>query len=102
MKADGIGTYHYWDRLKELNILSVGRRNERYKLNYLYKVINRYVDNCGFNTRYTDTAGRKVEVVNINNYSTSHRENSFHFVAPRLFNILPRYLRDDNYSSVES
>ena len=36
---------NYWDRLKELNMLSLQRRRERYLLLYFWKIINGKVQN---------------------------------------------------------
>ena len=41
-----------------------------------------------------------VDKIPMCKYLKTVRENSFHFVAPRLFNKLPRKLRDDHKSTL--
>jgi len=36
-----------------------------------------------------------VHTINTKKYYTSLRENSFHYIGPKLYNSLPRYLRDN-------
>ena len=94
MKADGLRNLPYWERLERMKITSVGRRFERYKLIYAYKVINGYVDNCGLSSSYSDTSGKLIKPTNTSKFSHGLREQSFHYIAPHIFNALPRYLRD--------
>ena len=93
-KADGLYNLNYWKRLESMKMSSIGRRFERYRILYSWKVITGKTDNCGLTTLYNPLSGTTIDTINVDDYSKSQREQSFHYSAPCLFNILPRYLRD--------
>ena len=39
--------FNYWERLKQCQMLSQQRRLERYKILYVWKILERKVPNCG-------------------------------------------------------
>ena len=98
-KISGIGHLSYWDRLKKLKIYSITRRFERYKLIYVHKIINGQAHNCDLTWKCTDNAGLMLDLVHVKDYSRIQREQSFHYIGPRLHNVLPRYIRDDRKST---
>ena len=57
-KVDGLGADNYWTRLEKLKLLSISRRNERYRLIYVNKILNNHVENCGLHWNYTENSGR--------------------------------------------
>ena len=59
------------------------------------------VPNCGLIWTYENINGLKFKTNKVKKYFKSSRESSFQYVAPRLYNILPRELRDDRESSME-
>ena len=59
------------------------------------------VPNCGLIWTYENINGLKFKTNKVMKYFKSSRESSFQYVAPRLYNILPRELRDDRESSME-
>ena len=63
LHADGIKHLDYWQRLKALGLLSVGRRIERYHMIYSFKVITGKVNNCGLTFKYSDTAGTLIYTI---------------------------------------
>ena len=98
-KVSGIGHLHYWERLEKIKLYSISRRNERYRMIYIFKSLNGFTDNCGIFSHYTENSGRLLHCINAGKYAVSLRENSFHYIGPRLYNSLPRYLRDDYLST---
>ena len=93
-RAEGLSNMHYWDRLKAMKMTSIGRRFERYKILYSWKVITGKTDNCGLNFTYNQNIGHTIETCNVQKFAQTKRTQSFQYVGPRLFNTLPRYLRD--------
>ena len=53
------------------------------------------VPNCGIKWKFSNNAGTLINEIPTGKYFKNIRENSFHYVAPRLFNKLPRTLRDN-------
>ena len=100
-KIEGIKHLNYWERLKTLKMYSLGRRIERYKILYIYKILNGSVQNCGIDWTQCNNSGTLIKEISTKQYFTTLRENSFHYSAPRLFNKLPRVLRDDKISTLD-
>ena len=94
---------NYWDRLKSLKMNSEQRRIERYKIIYTWKILEGLVPNCGVteckseNEGINDRRGRMCDVTKHKSKVLSiqaMRESSFQMSGPKLFNKLPKYLRD--------
>ena len=100
-KINGLKHLNYWDRLKSLKLFSIERHIERYRILYIRKIIMGLVPNCGLIWTYENINGLKFKTNKVKKYFKSSRESSFQYVAPRLYNILPRELRDDRESSME-
>ena len=94
-KIDGIKHLNYWQRLSKLNMYSIRQRIERYRILYIWKIIRNLVPNCGIKWNFSQNAGIIIDEIATGKYFINIRENSFHYVAPRLFNKLPRTLRDN-------
>ena len=94
----GMWTLNYWTRLKRLQLLSIERRFERYKILYSKKCLMGMVPNYGI--KLAGDAGRRgctLEVPPHKGVYMRHRtlrEKSLLVEGPRLFNCLPRQLRD--------
>ena len=100
----GIQRLNYWERLKCLNLLSMQQRMERYRLIYTWKILEEQVPNCGIQWNSTKLRGRLCSVPSLSNASEgikTKREQSFQIQGPKLFNCLPRYLRDKTGISVD-
>ena len=88
----------YKDRLKELKLLSLERRRERYLIIMLFKIGIEYVVNPGLVVE-VDQRGRWryhrkfTTDNNIPAWIRSARNNGFHSNGPLLFNNLPSHLR---------
>ena len=98
-KISGYKDLHYWDRLSGLNLMSLQRRRERYCLLHLHKVIyNEVANDLNIKTQYNDRRGLSVTIPPIlkttkAKYQTLY-DNSFTVFAPRLWNTLPKSIRD--------
>ena len=87
----------YWKRLKSLKMYSLQRRRERYRIIYIWKVLEGHVPNVNnkvistFHTRL----GRKCKIPSIPSGRLGKiREASLTFNGAKLFNVLPKPLRD--------
>ena len=79
------------------------RRSERYKIIYTWKILEGLVPNCGINLTNSDRRGRSC-IIPTSRGSTivkNLREQSFQVMGPKLFNILPKQIRNMQKVSVE-
>jgi hypothetical protein len=84
---------NYWDRLKELNLMSLQRRRERYIIIYMWKILTSKVPNDLQITFYMNQrSSLKAIVPKIpnNRSNTSSYDASFSVLGPKLWNILPQ------------
>ena len=95
----------YWDRLQALGLYSQERRSERYRIIFIWKSLQGYVDGYSTATYRSPRRGRFVEV---GKYQASApaavrqaREASMSVQGARLFNLLPQHLRDMNVGTVD-
>ena len=93
----------YKDRLAALNIYSLERRRERYLIIYIWKILENFVPN------FSDPIGHYISERRGRYCITSHIElgclgslqfNSFRFKASRLFNSLPKFIRNSSSCTV--
>ena len=85
----------YWERLQHFKLYSNERRMERYRVMYLWKSLNGLVPSLGIKRKARDPSklvfskvhGREGAVRTQQRYSIS-------WEGVRLFNSLPRYIRD--------
>ena len=107
-RISGVSSLNYWQRLKALNMYSLERRRERYLLIYLFKIMNGLVPNVGENiiaVRDHIRRGPLCVIRSIDNRApvsvSTKRRNFFLYKAPRLFNELPRHIREMRGCTVE-
>ena len=88
---------NYWERLTALRLYSVQRRRERYMIMYVFKILHGLVPNCGLTFHESQRTGIRAVVpllkTGLSNHVKKLKENSFNYVAPMLFNILPNDMR---------
>lgn len=90
-------TNDYWSCLKEMNVFSLQRRRERYRILYIWKVLENLVPNTSGKIRCynNNRRGRLCEVPMVQQGRLGKLyENSFVVNGAKLFNILPKKLRD--------
>ena len=98
-RIKGLEGCTYWERLKALGIFSLERRRERYIILYTFKIIFSMVPNPGIKWCNTNTRrGRLVNVQKVNpglcRAGSTLKFNSFIFVCARLYNCLPKDIRN--------
>ena len=88
----------YWERLKQLKMLSQQRRMERYRIIYTWKILEGKSPNCGLTSKSHERLGRICDIPQIKTNSKAAiqtlRENSFQVNGPKLFNCLPKKIRN--------
>ena len=96
-KIDGMESLDYYQRLKELKLYSAERRRDRYLVLYLFKIIQGRVPNPGISHKYS-RQGKVIITPPVKSSKSSAAEtlyhNSFNRRASRLFNALPRHIRN--------
>ena len=96
------GREDYWDRLQSLRLYSLERRRERYRIIYVWKMLENMVPNLTTDNKITSNTslrfGRKCVVPSVSRTASSRvqsiREGSLSVNGVQLFNVLPRQIRD--------
>ena len=94
-----IQEFDYWDRLKLLNIFSLERRRERYIILYTFKIMFGLVPNPGICWFDSPRRGRLLQAPVLDNkhrYGQTLKYHSFFCVSSRIFNCLPKDIRNMN------
>ena len=105
----GLRALNYWERLENLGLYSLERRRERYIIIYVWKIISGLIINFSdprsrIVTRDNPRFGRICRVPTVSNRLWriwSIHQYSLSVTGPKLFNKLPRDLREYN-GSLES
>ena len=98
---------NYWEKLKILKMISLQRRQERYRIIYIWKILEGLAPNCGIQSTSSEDRrqGRKCKVQNIKTGAKASakalREQTFQVHGPQLFNSLPPFLRNMTKCSIE-
>ena len=102
-KIPEVNHLNYWERLSHLKMYSQQRRAERYRIIYTWKVLEGLVPNCGITECISDRRGRECIIPQVKGKARiqSLRNQSFQVNGPRLFNSLPKKLRDIRKVSVD-
>ena len=94
---------NYWERLSVLGLYSLERRRERYRILYAWKVLENLVPNIssdstpGIQSRWNLRTGRTCvypRTVMVKSRLQSIHEGSFVVHGSKLFNCLPRTIRN--------
>ena len=88
----------YCDRLKYLNMTSMQRRYDRYKIMYIKKILCNLVPNIGIIIRHTSSHRNGLMLDTMNSKVSILRRATFQFTAPKIFNLLPKDLRNHDGS----
>ena len=73
---------------------SLQRRLERYKIMYVWKIVEGKVPNCGLEWDQTEDKGRTVKLRPLKKIAAKLREASFQESGPKLFNNIPKSIRN--------
>ena len=102
-KIEGLHLLEYHERLQELKLYSLERRRDRYVVIYIWRIINGFSPNIDSETakiRTRNESGRRglqcvvPPLAAVSGRLQSIRECSFGFNGPRLFNCIPKELRE--------
>jgi len=98
-QIEGVKDLNYYERLKELNLYSLHRRAERYKIIYIWKILEGIVMNFTnpILSKINPRTGRMVQFPSLHKkrgHLQTVQYNSFAFRAGRLFNSLPINIRN--------
>ena len=96
----------YWEQLKYLKLFSLQRRRERYRIIYLWKIMENLVPQMGeVKAIYHKRYGRQCYVPSVRSSAPARiktiRYASFSIHAPQLFNSLPQDIRNISGCSLE-
>ena len=97
-KIDGMDGLDYWERLHSLRLYSQERRRDRYQIIFLWKVAQGLVQ--GYDATFVQNArrGRLMVLAPLRNNAPAAvkkaRESSLQVRGAKLFNSIPRELRD--------
>jgi hypothetical protein len=102
----GLSSPSYWERLSEAKMYSTERRQERYKIIYSWKALRSLVPPCGLfeDSPASSRRGRTISIPTLPGSERfkavrTLRDCSFQSEGPKLFNSLPRNLRNLESSS---
>ena len=85
----------YWERLKELNLMSLQRRRERYIIMYMFKILHHSVPNdVHIDFYFNPRLGMKAKLPSLPNCKKrlSTYDASFSVRGPILWNLLPKHV----------
>ena len=104
-RISGLEQLNYWQRLENLKLYSVQRRFQRYIIIYMWKVLEDLIvppETEIVVSTYSPRNGRLCKKYQLSNNSSTRLQNkqynSLSRFGSRLFNILPRYIRDHKIS----
>ena len=104
-QIDGMDGLDYWERLKSLRLYSQERRRERYQIIFLWKVAQGLVQGYKSSFYQSDRRGRLMALAPLSNQAPSSvrkaRESSLQVRGAKLFNIIPREIRDTSTGTPE-
>ena len=96
-RIKGLENLNYWQRLKRLKLLSSERRNERYRLFYVWKSLMGLVPSLNFKLKTDLRHGPKIVIENMTGCIRrvqTLRERTVYIAGAKIFNSMPRYIRE--------
>ena len=97
-RIENMSEFNYWERLEKLGLFSLQRRRERYICIHMFKIYMKIISNdIGLQFYETSRHGPKCRRKKLTAKSTSVnslRCNSFSDIGARLFNILPKKIKE--------
>ena len=97
-KIDGMHALNYWEQLNRLGLYSLERRRGRYRIFFVWKVIEGFSPALEGISKYNDIHFRRLCHVPVIRQGPYHRlrNSSFSVKALQLFNSVPKNIRDLN------
>ena len=96
--TEGLESCNHWERLKRMKLSSVERRHERYKIFYIWKVVNGLCPNFGISWKHCDKSGLMIRIPVMNSKVPAQvktlREQTLKYHGGNLFNAMPHYIRE--------
>ena len=93
-KIPAVKHLNYWQRLNSLKMNSQQRRFERYKILYIWKILENIAPNCGIEVQNEGNSrtGRSCQIRKMKGPPKIRtiRDSSFQCSGPRLFNSLSK------------
>ena len=94
----GLDQLDYWDRLKNLRLYSQERRRERYRILFIWKVLQGYVQGYSIISKKSPRSGREILIAKYHSKAPAEArkamEASLSVHGAHLLNLLPRNLRE--------
>ena len=101
----------YWEQLSALSLYSLERRRERYIIMYVWRILEGLTPNFndpntgGIKAKWNERRGRFCDIPAINTQATAAvqriRFSSFGIIGPKLFNTLPKLIRNSTDCSLD-
>ena len=105
-KIAGFSKFNYWQQLILLKHYSLQRRRERYIAMYIWKVLEDLVPNFGIEEICNKRTGRYCKVPQVKASAPARiktlRFTSLSINGPRVFNSLPRNVRDISQCTIDT
>ena len=105
-RITGMKEMTYWERLKSLKMNSQQRSLERYRIIYIWKMMENMVPNCGINWTEDEHRGRLCWVPKLVKKASSliktQRDQSLQVHGSKLFHLLPINIRNLKNIKIES
>ena len=103
---EGVNKRNYWKTLKQLKLYSLERRRERYRIIYIWKILEQLVPNVNSKIQevYHERTGRKCKLTLPHRGVTAvfnAQCSSICYHGVKLFNVLPKNLRNMSGVSVQ-
>ena len=97
---------NYWERLQDLKLTSQERRRERYQVIFIWKLSQNLIKGYNLEFKTDNRRGRLAIEKSSNQHCPTSvknaRRSSLAVKGVRIFNMLPKELRDINSSKVET
>ena len=95
---------NYWEALEDMKMISIQRRFERYRVIYVWKIMEDFSPNCGLvkleDSEETRLGRRiKVPVPNGSTKTNNLKEQAFQINGAKLYNCLPSHIRNQTRRS---
>ena len=101
----GLDHLDYWERLEALHLYSQERRRDRYQIIFAWKLAQGLVQGYQASFTSSDRRGRQMVLPPLQTKSPASvkkaRESSFQVKGARLFNCIPRELRDTTTGTID-